>query len=81
MQDRLEIVFWLRLPEAPGIIFGCVMNVEELGDLWPDAFPENSGGDYVLALLNDKARPVATQPPNEKARDWRRPREPRAHRR
>src|SRR5205809_6642133 len=29
--------------------------------------------DYVLALLNDKARPVATQPPNEKARDWRRP--------
>ncbi|HZE57127.1 MAG TPA: HAMP domain-containing sensor histidine kinase [Chthoniobacterales bacterium] len=73
MQDRLEIVFWLRLPEAPGMIFGCVMNVDELGDLWQDAFPENSGADYVLALLNDKARPVASQPPNEKARDWRRP--------
>jgi len=73
MQDRLEIVFWLRLPEAPGMIFGCVMNVDELGDLWQDAFPENSGADYVLALLNDKARPVSTKPPNEKARDWRRP--------
>jgi len=73
MQDRLEIVFWLRLPEAPGMIFGCVMNVDELGDLWQNAFAENSGADYVLALLNDKARPVAMQPPNEKARDWRRP--------
>jgi len=73
MQDRLEIVFWLRLPEAPGMIFGCVMNVDELGDLWQDAFPENSGADYMLALLNDKARPVSTKPPNEKARDWRRP--------
>lgn len=73
MQDRLEIVFWLRLPEAPGMIFGCLMNVDELGDLWQNAFPENAGADYVLALLNDKARPVATQPPNDKTRDWRRP--------
>jgi len=73
MQDRLEIVFWLRLPEAPGMIFGCLMNVDELGDLWQNAFPENGGADYVLALLNDKARPVATQPPNDKTRDWRRP--------
>ena len=31
-QDRLEIVFWLRLPEAPGMIFGCLMNVDEIGD-------------------------------------------------
>jgi len=73
MQDRLEIVFWLRLPEAPGMIFGCLMNVDDLGNLWQGAFPENSGADYVLALLNDKARPVATQPPNDKTRDWRRP--------
>jgi signal transduction histidine kinase len=73
MQDRLEIVFWLRLPEAPGMIFGCLMNVEALSDRWPEALTENAGGDYVLALLNDKARPVATQPPNENTRDWRRP--------
>ena len=73
MQDRLEIVFWLRPPEAPGMIFGCLMNVDALNDLWRDALPDNPSPDYVLALLNDKARPVATQPPSENGRDWRRP--------
>jgi len=73
MQDRLEIVFWLRPPEAPGMLFGCLMNVDALSDLWRDALPDNGSTDYVLALLNDKARPVATLPPNEKGRDWRRP--------
>ena len=73
IQDRLEIVFWLRLPDAPGMIFGCLMNVDALSDRWPETLSENAGADYVLALLNDKARPVATQPPNETARDWRRP--------
>jgi signal transduction histidine kinase len=73
MQDRLEIVFWLRPPEAPGMIFGCLMNVDALTDLLRDALPDNVSSDYVLALLNDKARPVATQPPSETRRDWRRP--------
>jgi signal transduction histidine kinase len=73
MQDRLEIVFWLRPPEAPGMLFGCLMNVAALSDLWRDALPDNGSSEYVLALLNDKARPVATQPPNENGRDWRRP--------
>jgi signal transduction histidine kinase len=73
MQDRLEIVFWLRLPEAPGMIFGCLMNAEALNDRWGETLTDNAGPDYVLALLNDKARPVATQPPNETTRDWRRP--------
>jgi signal transduction histidine kinase len=73
MQDRLEILFWLRPPEAPGMIFGCLMNADALNDLWHDALPDNSSTDYVLALLNDKARPVVTQPPAGKNRDWRRP--------
>ena len=73
MQDRLEIVFWLRPPEAAGMIFGCLVTADALNDLWRAALPENASSDYVLALLNDKARPVATQPPNEKGRDWRRP--------
>jgi signal transduction histidine kinase len=73
MQDRLEIVFWLRPPEAPGMIFGCLLSVEALSDLWRDALPDNASPDYVLALLNDKARPVATQPPGETGRDWKRP--------
>ncbi|MEY2504356.1 MAG: two-component system, OmpR family, phosphate regulon sensor histidine kinase PhoR [Verrucomicrobiota bacterium] len=73
MQDRLEILFWVRPPEAPGMIFGCVVKAETLNDLWRDALPDNAAPDYVLALLNDKTRPVATQPPNETGRDWRRP--------
>lgn len=73
MQDRLEIVFWLRPPEAPGMLFGCLMNVEALSDLWRDALPDNPSAEYVLALLNDKARPVASQPPGANGRDWRRP--------
>ena len=73
MQDRLEILFWLRPPEAPGMIFGCLLNVEALTDLWRDALPDKAAPDYILALLNDKARPVATQPPGETGRDWRRP--------
>ena len=73
MQDRLEIVFWLRPPEAPEMIFGCLLTAEALNDLWRDALPENAPSDYVLALLNDKARPVATQPPGQSGRDWGRP--------
>jgi signal transduction histidine kinase len=73
MQDRLEIVFWLRPPEAAGMIFGCLVTADALNDLWRDALPDNASLEYVLALLNDKARPVATQPPGERARDWGRP--------
>jgi signal transduction histidine kinase len=73
MQDRLEILFWLRPPEAPGMIFGCLLNVDALTDIWHDALPDNASKDYVLALLNDKARPVATQPAGVTGRDWRRP--------
>jgi signal transduction histidine kinase len=73
MQDRLEIVFWLRPPEAAGMIFGCLVTADALNDLWRDALPDNASADYVLALLNDKARPVATQPPGETGRKWRQP--------
>jgi signal transduction histidine kinase len=73
MQDRLEILFWLRPPEAPGMIFGCLLNVDALTDLWRDALPDNAAPDYVVALLNDKAKPVVTQPPGERGRDWGRP--------
>jgi len=73
MQDRLEILFWLRPPAARGMIFGCLVRVDALTDLWRDALPDNAAPDYVIALLNDKARPVVTQPPGEKGRDWGRP--------
>lgn len=73
IQDRLEILFWLRLPQAPEMIFGSVVSVEALADLWPNALASNATAEVVLALLDDKARPVATQPAGETARDWKRP--------
>jgi signal transduction histidine kinase len=78
--DRLEILFWQRAGPAPGFIFGCMLQPESLREVWPAAFPATAAGslasaapEFVLALLDDKARPVATQPPGETGRDWKRP--------
>ena len=77
VQDRLEIFFWLRPADARGMIFGCLVNVEALADLWPRAFAQQASRadapEFVLALLNEKARPVATQPTGETSREWKRP--------
>ncbi len=85
VQDQLEIIFWLRPAQAPGMIFGCLIAAKDLSELWPAAFPATSTGrsydklsrsappDVILALLDDKARPVATQPASTNGRDWKRP--------
>jgi signal transduction histidine kinase len=84
VQDRLNIIFWLRPAQAPEMIFGCLIEADNLRDLWPAALPVPERGsrekwsrteqpEFVLALLDDKARPVATQPPGETGRDWKRP--------
>jgi signal transduction histidine kinase len=75
VQDKLEILFWLRPAAAPATIFGCRLEAESLRDLWPAALPAaySAAPEFVLALLDDKARPVATQPPGETGRDWKRP--------
>jgi signal transduction histidine kinase len=74
VQDKLSLVFWLRPPQAPELIFGCVIDAADLHDLWPAAMPPPKGKpEFVLALLDDKARPVATAPTSENGRDWKRP--------
>jgi len=93
VQDKLEIIFWMRPSQAPEMIFGCRLYVSSLEDLWKDAvlshvqsnyaesegisLPSRSSGkkstEYVLALLDDRARPVITQPSKEIGRDWKRP--------
>ena len=73
VQDRLEILFWIRPAQSPEIIFGCRIVADALADLWPRALAATAAEDVVLALLNEKARPVATQPPNDTSRDWKRP--------
>jgi signal transduction histidine kinase len=79
VQDRLEILFWMRPAQAPKMIFGCLVEVASFGDHWAKALPAAPSGrgaaapEFVLALLDDKARPVATQPQGETGRDWKRP--------
>ncbi len=80
VQDKLEILFWLRPAQAPEMIFGCLLEAESLRDLWIAALPEStsygsrgSASEFILALLDDKVRPVATQPTGVTGREWKRP--------
>ena len=84
VQDQLNIIFWLKPAQAPEMIFGCLIEADNLRDLWPAALPVPDHGsrerwsktaqpEFVLALLDDKARPIATQPPGETGRNWKRP--------
>jgi signal transduction histidine kinase len=79
VQDKLDLIFWLRPPEAPEMVFGCLIEAEALGELWKELFANHNGEErserppFVLALLDDKARPVAMFPATEKGRDWKRP--------
>jgi signal transduction histidine kinase len=85
VQDQLDILFWVRPAQDPDMIFGCLIESDNLSDLWPAALPAPEPGssrgrfagrgvpEFALALLDDKARPVATQPPGETGRDWKRP--------
>jgi len=79
VQDQLNIIFWLRPAQAPNLLFGCLIEADDLRDLWPEVLPANEAyggsrpGEFVLALLDDKARPVITQPLGMKGRDWKHP--------
>lgn len=89
VQDRLEIIFWQRPPGAGDLIFGCLIDAGALRGLWPSTLPAPAPAnsrwsapvkdaygvqsEYVLALLDEKARPVALQPETETGRDWKRP--------
>ena len=84
VQDQLKIIFWLRPAQSPELIFGCLIEVKNLQDLWAKVFTDSKNRtsyptekspapEFVLALLDDKARPVITAPQGEIARDWKRP--------
>jgi signal transduction histidine kinase len=85
VQDQLDIIFWLRPQQAPGYIFGCLIEANDLRDLWANALTSDDepagdgsaahrhGSEFVLALLDDKARPVITQPAGVTGRDWKHP--------
>ncbi|MDR3403153.1 MAG: HAMP domain-containing sensor histidine kinase [Chthoniobacter sp.] len=79
VQDQLNIIFWLRPAQAPDLLFGCLIEADDLRDLWPEVLPVTEADDgnrpaeFVLAMLDDKARPVVTAPVGVKGRDWKHP--------
>jgi signal transduction histidine kinase len=78
VQDKLALIFWLRPAQSPNLIFGCVVDAGDLRELWQSIMPEphlNSAGtpEFVLALIDDKARPVSTSPASNTNREWKRP--------
>ena len=84
-QDKLNLIFWLRPPEAPEIIFGCLVEAGHFSDVWKDVLERHrssprgnssaleSQPEFVLALLDDRGKPVATRPASAEARDWKHP--------
>jgi|GEM_PF-702978 len=79
VQDKLEIIFWVRPPEDRSLVFGCMFEAATLSDLWSGLFEHRqplingTNPPYVLALLDDKAKPVAAQPANGGSREWKHP--------
>ncbi|MEO6785352.1 MAG: hypothetical protein ABI318_04390, partial [Chthoniobacteraceae bacterium] len=41
-QDRLNLIFWLRPPEAPEMIFGCLVEAAHFSNLWKDVLERHS---------------------------------------
>ena len=85
VQDRLNMIFWVRPAAARDLVFGCLLHGEDLRDRWADLFetiPARGGRgraddaadtDFILALLDDKGQPVAVSPADSPAQDWKKP--------
>jgi signal transduction histidine kinase len=78
VNDKLNMIFWIRPAEARNLVFGCLLRAEDLAAQWPDLLPASgeAGGaesDFILALLNDKAQAVAVSPAGSAVPDWKKP--------
>lgn len=90
VQDRLEMIFWVRAQHSPGYLFGCLVHADDFQELWASALPggerassgrfpqaarpaSESFPDFVIALLDDKAKPVAVFPAGATVADWKHP--------
>ena len=79
VKDKLDLIFWLRPPEAPTLIFGCLIEAASLREEWPALLADYGSStaltapEHVIALLDDKARPVATRPAGAATLEWKRP--------
>ena len=70
VQNDLQVIFWSKPDPASNWLFGVALGPEELARLVH--LPENTDPETVLAILDDRAHPVATAPGGA-VRDWKRP--------
>jgi signal transduction histidine kinase len=82
VQDRLNMIFWVRPAAARNLVFGCLLRSEDLREHWPGLFeaaPQRyadrsaADPDFILALLDDKAQPAALSPAGSHVPDWKKP--------
>lgn len=74
VEDHLELIVWTRAASAPGYLFGYMIPASDLGEQLSEALgpAASRGGEDVLALLDERAQPVAVSDPAFRA-DWQRP--------
>ena len=72
VQNDLQVIFWTKPDPSANWLFGLALGPEELAAIVRDHLPENADRTTVLAILNDRARPVATSPEGATC-DWKRP--------
>lgn len=70
VQNDLQVIFWTRPDPASNWLFGVALGPEELARLV--RLPENADPGTILAVLDDRARPVATSPGGARC-EWKRP--------
>lgn len=72
VDDELQVLFWTRPDPAANWLFGLKLGSEELDALAASALTSLREYDIEVAILNDKARPVARVPADFEA-VWKRP--------
>ncbi len=72
VQDDLQVLFWTRPDPNANWLFGLMLGPAQFDRLAQNILPQNTGDKTQLAVLNEKARPVA-RVPSGFAADWKRP--------
>ncbi|NOS72235.1 MAG: HAMP domain-containing histidine kinase [Verrucomicrobia bacterium] len=75
VDDKLSVLLWYRAPRDPRYVFGAQLDLtrlkDELRDILPGVEPALRE-DICIAIIDDRARPVALSHPDFKA-DWKHP--------
>ena len=72
VQNDLQLLFWTRPDPNKNWLFGLMLGPAELNNLAKGVLPERPENAILLAVLNDKAKPVSKSPAGFTAR-WKRP--------